>query len=157
GGARSRPRPRAEVEGSAENERMALTIGEFSRVLGGGVVPGSLVLLGGDPGIGKSTLLLQTAIELAASDTVLYVSGEESPGQIKMRAERLRRSADVADSNATREPVSQANGDQPLPDKLLLVTGTNIEAILQHVAAVKPRVLIIDSIQTVYDPGVDSS
>lgn len=154
---RSQPRPLAEIEGGAENQRMALSIGEFGRVLGGGVVPGSLVLLGGDPGIGKSTLLLQTAIELAASDTVLYVSGEESPGQIKMRAERLRRSADVADSNATREPVSQANGDQPLPDKLLLVTETNIEAILQHVAAVKPRVLIIDSIQTVYDPGVDSS
>ncbi|MCW5878141.1 MAG: DNA repair protein RadA [Anaerolineales bacterium] len=156
-GGGSQPRPLAEIEGGAENQRMALSIGEFGRVLGGGVVPGSLVLLGGDPGIGKSTLLLQTAIELAASDTVLYVSGEESPGQIKMRAERLRRSAGVADSNATREPMNQANGDQPLPDKLLLVTETNIEAILQHVAAVKPRVLIIDSIQTVYDPAVDSS
>src|SRR5690606_2139504 len=98
--------------GNAENERMALSIGEFGRVLGGGVVPGSLVLLGGDPGIGKSTLLLQTAMELAASDTVLYVSGEESPGQIRMRAERLR----------------ETNHTAPLPDKMLLVTETNIEA-----------------------------
>ncbi len=158
GATRSQPRPLAEIEGSAENERMALSIGEFGRVLGGGVVPGSLVLLGGDPGIGKSTLLLQTAIELAATDTVLYVSGEESPGQIKMRAERLQRSAGVAIGNSTpSERLQREATAKPLPDALLLVTETNIEAILQHVEAVKPRLLIIDSIQTVYDPGVDSS
>ncbi|MCW5875384.1 MAG: DNA repair protein RadA [Anaerolineales bacterium] len=138
---RAKPQPLAEIEGGAENERLALSIGEFGRVLGGGVVPGSLVLLGGDPGIGKSTLLLQTAIELAPEGRVLYVSGEESPGQIKMRAERLRGSAT----------------ERPLPDGLLLVTETNVEAILAHVETVKPRVLIIDSIQTVYDPAVDSS
>ena len=75
---RSTPRRLGEISGDAE-ERMPLPIGEFARVLGGGVVPGSIVLIGGDPGIGKSTLLLQTALEMANIGTVLYVSREESP------------------------------------------------------------------------------
>lgn len=137
------PKPLTQIPGGAESERMPLSIGEFARVLGGGIVPGSLVLIGGDPGIGKSTLLLQTAMEMAANDRVLYVSGEESPSQIKMRAERLR---------------TPATGSQnPLPDSLLLVTETNLDAILHHVEQIKPRLLIIDSIQTVYDPQIDSS
>jgi DNA repair protein RadA/Sms len=141
GGQHATPRPLAHIEGGAESERLPLSIGEFARVLGGGIVPGSLVLIGGDPGIGKSTLLLQTAIEMAAQGRVLYVSGEESPAQIKMRAARLG--------------PDQANGR--LADALFLVTETNLDAILHHVEAIKPRLLIIDSIQTVYDPAVDSS
>lgn len=139
-GTAPKPRPIAQVEGGGD-ERIPLSIGEFARVLGGGIVPGSLVLVGGDPGIGKSTLMLQTAMEMAASGPVLYVSGEESPGQIKSRAERLQTDTDT----------------RGLPDDLLLVTETNLDAILQHVQTVKPRLLIIDSIQTVYDPALDSS
>jgi DNA repair protein RadA/Sms len=147
GGVLTKPSPIAKVNGGGQ-QRLPLSIGEFARVLGGGVVPGSLVLIGGDPGIGKSTLLLQTAMEMAAAGTVLYVSGEESPAQIKMRAERLRRSVRVADGNSTQED---------LPDDLLLLTETNLEVILQQVSNVKPSILIIDSIQTVYDPAVESS
>ncbi|UYN92450.1 MAG: DNA repair protein RadA [Anaerolineales bacterium] len=141
GASAAAPKPLAHIQGGAESERMPLSIGEFARVLGGGIVPGSLVLIGGDPGIGKSTLLLQTAMEMAAHGRVLYVSGEESPSQIKMRAERLRPS----------------DSQTPLPDSLLLVTETNLDAILHHVESTKPRLLIIDSIQTVYDPQIDSS
>ena len=89
-GAHSAPRRLAEITGDVD-ERMPLSMGEFARVLGGGVVPGSVVLIGGDPGIGKSTLLLQVALEMARSVSVLYVSGEESERQIKMRAMRLLR------------------------------------------------------------------
>ena len=140
-GAKSRPQPLPQVEGGADEDRMPLSIAEFARVLGGGIVPGSLVLIGGDPGIGKSTLLLQTAVELAPIGPVLYVSGEESPSQIKMRADRL----------ASNQPI---NG---LTDSLFIVTETNLESILQHIESIKPRVLIIDSIQTVYDPAIDNS
>lgn len=129
--------------GEDADERLPLPIGEFARVLGGGVVPGSVVLIGGDPGIGKSTLLLQTALEMARHQRVLYVSGEESERQIKMRALRLMRGADG-------EPGE-------LPDDLLLVTETNLEAILEHVGAVKPGLLIVDSIQTTTIPELESS
>ncbi|MFH1186318.1 MAG: AAA family ATPase, partial [Chloroflexota bacterium] len=128
---RSQPRPIAEIGGDAE-DRITLPIAEFARVLGGGIVPGSIVLVGGDPGIGKSTLVLQMAVEMARRQRVLYVSGEESERQIKMRAARL------------------AVGGKELPPELLLVTETNLEVILSHVAEVKPSLLIIDSIQTVY-------
>ncbi len=80
---RSTPRRLAEIGGDVE-ERMLLSIGEFARVLGGGIVPGSVILVGGDPGIGKSTLLLQVALEMAAQTPVLYASGEESERQIKI-------------------------------------------------------------------------
>ncbi len=140
---RSEPRPIAEVGGDAE-DRVHLPIEEFARVLGGGIVVGSIVLIGGDPGIGKSTLMLQMAMEMANSQRVLYVSGEESERQIKMRAVRLT------------NPVG-AQHAAPLPKNLLLVTETNLEVILNHVKDTKPDLLIVDSIQTVYLSNLDSS
>ncbi|MBP7999249.1 MAG: DNA repair protein RadA [Chloroflexi bacterium] len=117
-------------------ERQALPLVEFTRVLGGGIVPGSLVLVGGDPGIGKSTLLLQVAALMAQEHGItLYISGEESARQIKMRADRM---------------------DVKAHD-LFLVTETNLGAILQHIANVKPNLVIIDSIQTTYDEQRESS
>ena len=122
---------------------MHLPIEEFSRVLGGGIVPGSVVLISGDPGIGKSTLMLQTALKMAGEGTVLYTSGEESERQIKMRALRLTR----------KEGQEEAN----LPDNLLLVTETNLNAILDHVRSTAPALLVIDSIQTMYMPELESA
>ena len=107
---------------------------EFNRVLGGGVVPGSLVLIGGDPGIGKSTLLLQVSTQLAKIGTVLYVSGEESAQQIKLRAERL--------------------GD--IDSEFYLYAETNMESIRQEVERLKPDFLIVDSIQTMMSPDITS-
>lgn len=138
----SKPRRLREISGDVE-ERLRLPIEEFSRVLGGGIVPGSIVLIGGDPGIGKSTLTLQMSIEMARQGPVLYVSGEESERQIKMRAVRLLRSEDGT-------PLA-------MPEDLFLVTETNLEAILQHVENIKPRLLIVDSIQTTTMPGMNSS
>src|SRR5215510_3471836 len=134
---RSAPRSIGEVSSDAE-DRINLPIEEFARVLGGGIVPGSIVLVGGDPGIGKSTLMLQMAMEMGSKKRVLYVSGEESERQIKMRAVRL-------------------NNQKELPVNLLLVTETNLEIILNHINEVKPDLLIVDSIQTVYLSQVDSS
>jgi len=149
---RSTPQRIGEISGDAE-ERMPMPIEEFSRVLGGGIVPGSVVLIGGDPGIGKSTLLLQMAIEMASgaktqSCTVLYVSGEESERQIKMRGSRLLSHA--------HEGVGGKAG-QRFPDELFLVTETNLETILEHVQEVKPQLLVVDSIQTTYTPEKESS
>ncbi len=138
----NKPRRLSEITGDAE-ERIPVSIGEFSRVLGGGIVPGSLVLIGGDPGIGKSTLMLQMALEMAETETVLYVSGEESERQIKMRAMRLLR--------------KQENDAADLPDDLFLLTETNMEAILHHVKEVNPGMLIVDSIQTIYLPDMKSA
>ncbi len=134
-GQRSEPKRLFEIEGDPW-ERLPLPMEEFSRVLGGGVVPGSLILIGGEPGMGKSTLLLQaTALLADTAGPALYVSGEESARQIKMRAERL---------GITTE-------------NLYLVTETNLDAILSHVEAVRPQVLVIDSIQTTYSEAVDST
>jgi DNA repair protein RadA/Sms len=109
--------------------RLSTGIGEFDRVLGGGVVPGSLVLLGGEPGIGKSTLLLQAAARMAqAIGPVLYSSGEESEHQIKSRGERL------------------AVGDAPL----YLLAETCLERILEEIARIRPALVIVDSVQTVF-------
>lgn len=142
-GGRSQPRRLTEIEGDAE-ERLAVPIGEFARVLGGGVVQGSIVLVGGDPGIGKSTLMLQMAVGMARERIVLYVSGEESERQIKMRALRLMKESDE-------------NGEPAFPANLLLVTETNLEIIFEHIAQVQPDLLVVDSIQTVYLPGMESS
>jgi DNA repair protein RadA/Sms len=135
----STPRRIADISGDVE-ERLPVPIEEFARVLGGGIVPGSVVLIGGDPGIGKSTLLLQTAIEMARQNRVLYDSGEESERQIKMRAVRLLK-----------------GGELSFPDELFLVTETNLDLILEHVIEVKPELLIVDSIQTTYIPAKESS
>ncbi|MCA9875335.1 MAG: DNA repair protein RadA [Ardenticatenaceae bacterium] len=117
-------------------ERLPMAITEFARVLGGGLVPGSLVLLGGEPGIGKSTLLLEVAALVANQHgAALYVSGEESARQIKMRADRMGIQA----------------------DDLFLVTETNLTGILGHVEKLKPTLLIVDSIQTTYDDGLTST
>jgi DNA repair protein RadA/Sms len=136
---RSSPRPIGEVSGDAE-DRIHLPIGEFARVLGGGIVPGSIVLVSGDPGIGKSTLMLQMAMEMAKTQRVLYVSGEESERQIKMRAARLT-----------------GTGAGSMPEALFLVTETNLEIILNHVREVKADLLVVDSIQTTYLSQLDSS
>jgi len=139
---RSVPRPIGDVSSDTE-DRIKVPIEEFARVLGGGIVPGSIVLVGGDPGIGKSTLMLQMAMEMANVKRVLYVSGEESERQIKMRATRLTSNGDSKET--------------PLPKNLLLVTETNLEIIFNHVNEVKPDLLIVDSIQTVYLSNMDSS
>ncbi|MHB0912804.1 MAG: DNA repair protein RadA [Armatimonadota bacterium] len=128
------PKPISEIV-IGEQHRSGTGIGEFDRVLGGGVVPGSVVLIGGDPGIGKSTLLTQVANNLSAGRRTLYVSGEESPEQIKLRAIRL--------------------GVQS--DGLYLVSETNIEEIEACIDSLKPGAVIIDSIQTVYDPNLESA
>jgi len=140
--ATSMPRPIQDIH-LDEESRIHLNLLEFSRVLGGGLVPGSINLIGGDPGIGKSTLLLQIALDLAKKIRILYVSGEESEQQIKMRADRLHR---------------DENGKSlELPGNLLLVTETNLEAILDHTEDIKPTLLIVDSIQTSYLPHLVSS
>jgi DNA repair protein RadA/Sms len=149
----SKPRRLRDVEGGEES-RLPLPIEEFSRVLGGGVVPGSIVLVGGDPGIGKSTLLLQASWKLAGlSGPVLYVSGEESERQMKMRAVRL---AEGMESRSL-EKGRGAGKPAEYPESLFLVTETRLDAILQHVQSISPRILIIDSIQTVYLPELTSS
>lgn len=138
----STPRRLSEIEGDSE-ERMTLPMTEFARVLGGGIVPGSIVLIGGDPGIGKSTLTLQMTLQMAKGNTVLYVSGEESERQIKMRAMRLLR--------------TEKEGEADLPKQLFLVTETNLAVIFSHVQMVKPSLLVVDSIQTVTLPEMESS
>jgi DNA repair protein RadA/Sms len=137
----SKPKPLPQIDAKAE-DRIHVPIGEFARVLGGGIVPGSIVLIGGDPGIGKSTLLLQMTMGMASKQRVLYVSGEESERQIKMRATRI---AESSGKNA------------PLPEELFLVTETNLGVIMEHVQEVKPTLLIVDSIQTTYIPDMSSS
>ncbi len=116
-----------------EEERRVLKDSELHRVLGGGLVPGSIILLGGDPGIGKSTLLLQLAI----ADTIktLYVSGEESDRQIKMRADRIGR----------------------INDTCFLLTETNLQNIVLHANEIQPEIIIIDSIQTLFSSHIESS
>lgn len=119
-------------------ERLATGIREFDRVLGGGVVPGSLVLLGGTPGIGKSTILLDAGLRYAQQGIkVLYVSGEESEEQTAMRAVRL--------------------GGAKASDNMLIMTATDLDGILAQANALQPRLLIIDSIQTMYNPELQTA
>lgn len=133
-GERSRPMKLDEVE-LEDTPRIETDLDEFNRVLGGGVVPGSLVLIGGDPGIGKSTLLLQVSTQLASRGRVLYVSGEESAAQIKLRAERL--------------------GD--IDTDFYLYAETNMQSIRAEVERLQPNFLIVDSIQTIMTPEISST
>jgi DNA repair protein RadA/Sms len=124
-----------EIE-SQDDVRLSSGVDEFDRVLGGGIVPGTLVLIGGDPGIGKSTLLLQVADKLSATGaTVLYVSGEESERQIKLRGERLGIQA----------------------PNLLLLPETNLENIFREIERLQPGAVIVDSIQTTFSSEIESA
>ena len=127
------PTPINEI-GNAKEQRIILPYEELNRVLGGGLVLGSLTLVGGEPGIGKSTLLLQTALQLAGRK-ILYISGEESQTQIKMRAER----------------IGIHNTD------CFILTETNTQEILKHFKNVQPDIVIVDSIQTLESPYVDAT
>src|SRR5690606_9285206 len=132
--AQSKPVSLEEIK--ADTEQRCLTgIKEFDRVLGGGMVRGSLILVGGDPGIGKSTLLLQVCNTLQTDAKILYISGEESTAQIKLRADRL---------NVKRR-------------SLFIVSASNFEAISSMIEAEKPGLVIIDSIQTMYTDTINSA
>jgi DNA repair protein RadA/Sms len=124
--------PLHEIDADAE-PRIDMNDGELNRVLGGGLVPGSLVLLGGEPGIGKSTLTLQTVLQLQGR-RILYVSGEESARQIKLRADRLG----------------------PKNEGLYVLCETSLETIFQHIEEMQPDLVVIDSIQTVQTETVES-
>lgn len=131
----AKPLPLSQISSSNER-RISTKMKEFDRVLGGGIVDGSLVLIGGDPGIGKSTLLLQLCRNLSQDKTkILYISGEESPQQIKMRAERI--------------------GE--FDDSLELLSETNLDTIRCVIENKKPSIVIIDSIQTMYNESVASA
>ena len=138
GGAVGGAIPLSEIRAEAE-PRIDMRDEELNRVLGGGLVPGSLVLLGGEPGIGKSTLVLQTILRLT-DKKVLYVSGEESARQLKLRADRLA-----------------ANGTVTGEGALLVVCDTLLENIFQHIEAERPDLVVIDSIQTISTETVESS
>jgi len=129
--------PQAITEISTDGyERIPIPLAEFSRVLGGGIVPGSMVLVSGDPGIGKSTLLLQaSALVAQRGDTVLYVSAEESAQQVKLRARRLG----------------------VLPETLYVLSETNLDRTLQHIERMSPALVVVDSIQSVYLEALSSA
>ncbi len=130
----SKPKTISEIE-ITDDERISTGLEEFDRVLGGGIVKGSMVLLGGDPGIGKSTILLQMCKTIKTTSKILYISGEESQKQIKIRAERLN--------------VKNPN--------ILFLAETNMTEIENTISNTKPELIIIDSIQTVYSPEIDST
>jgi len=131
----SKPVKLKEIE-SDEHSRWTADISEFDRVLGGGIVPGTIILIGGEPGIGKSTLLIEVSSNLAKKGKcILYVSGEESPYQIGLRAKRLG--------------IETEN--------FFLLSETSVENIIDVVKNVKPSILIVDSIQTTFDSGIESS
>ena len=131
----AKPQPITEI-GLGEEIRLGTGSQELDRVLGGGIVPGSLVLVGGDPGIGKSTLLLQVANAVSRiNGPVIYASGEESDRQIGMRAQRLG----------------------ALGSQLFVLAETNLGMVEGHLSAIKPRVLIVDSIQTVFREEISSA
>ena len=132
---------------ASEEPRLDMHDQELNRVLGGGLVPGSIVLLGGEPGIGKSTLTLQTILRLA-DRRVLYVSGEESARQIKMRAERLAAGAAAEGGN------DLASGSEASP---LVLCETSLEQIFAHIKEVQPELVVVDSIQTIATEEQESS
>ncbi len=135
GGSRHRAQPKAVNDIEAVDEpRIAMPSQELNRVLGGGLVKGSIVLIGGEPGVGKSTLVLQNLLSIR-SRTILYVSGEESPTQIKLRADRIGRGS----------------------DNLFIVGETSLENIFSHIEEIQPQILVIDSIQTIASEALESS
>ena len=135
-----------------DEPRIDLHDGELNRVLGGGLVPGSIVLLGGEPGIGKSTLTLQTILNIPER-RILYVSGEESAHQLKMRAERLLGHQTPATNTLQPTPDSS----EETLDNLLILCETSLEAIFNEIKEVKPELVIVDSIQTISTEDVESS
>jgi DNA repair protein RadA/Sms len=144
-----------------EQPRWCSGYGELNRVLGGGIVPGSLVLIGGDPGIGKSTLLLQVANGLGNRHRVLYVCAEESGPQVKLRASRLgvcpplmeeeEESADEPKKTEPQPPSEDAEAS------LYIMPETDLEEILKELESLKPNIAVIDSIQTIYFPSLPSA
>lgn len=133
GALKSVPRRVSEIS-TADEPRITMPSDELNRVLGGGLVPGSMVLIGGEPGIGKSTLVLQNILSIR-SRTILYVSGEESATQLKLRADRLGR----------------------VSDNCFIVTETSLESIFQHISDLQPGLLVIDSIQTIASDAIESA
>lgn len=129
----SRPVKVSEIE-TIDEPRIKMPSGELNRVLGGGLVQGSLVLIGGEPGIGKSTLVLQNILSIKTR-RILYVSGEESATQLKMRAERIGR----------------------VSENCYIVTETSLESIMNHVESIEPQLLVVDSIQTIASDDIESS
>lgn len=143
-------RPLALREISSKDEpRIDMCDGELNRVLGGGLVPGSIVLLGGEPGIGKSTLTLQTILNLTGR-RILYVSGEESAHQLKMRAERIMSAGEQAGGISADLEGNKA-------DNCLVLCDTSLESIFKNIQEVNPDIVVIDSIQTISTDSVDSS
>jgi DNA repair protein RadA/Sms len=149
-----------------DDPRIDMQDAELNRVLGGGLVPGSIVLLGGEPGIGKSTLSLQTMLHLPEK-RILYVSGEESAHQLKMRANRLLKSGqwtvDSYDNPASPNSANDSNHNCPLStvnyplENLLILCENSLEAIFDHIKEEQPELVVIDSIQTIMTEDVESS
>ena len=129
-----------------DDPRIDMHDDELNRVLGGGLVPGSIVLLGGEPGIGKSTLSLQTMLRLPEKK-ILYVSGEESAHQLKMRANRLTQ----------HSPAPQGEGSGEGSENFLILCENSLEHIFDHIKEVQPELVVIDSIQTIMTEDVESS
>jgi DNA repair protein RadA/Sms len=188
---KSTTKPRAAVKFSEivdrDQSRFPSGYEEFDRVLGGGIVPGSLVLIGGDPGIGKSTLLLQVAHQLAATNQILYVTGEESGQQVKLRAGRLgvvddedgednkedqlslsnqvaghqvkgsQSKISPAKNNSAKSNPAQDQASLGSPANLYILAETNLEEIIQELEALRPQVAVIDSIQSVYLAALSSA
>ena len=156
------PRPRRSepihAVGDRPLQRLSSGYSELDRVLGGGLVPGSLVLLGGDPGIGKSTLLLQSAQSMAGRHPVLYVSAEESAQQVKLRWRRLVDQLAGGEAPAPAPPAaSAALADGSGPAGLQLLAETDLELVLQELETLRPAVAVIDSIQALHDGELGSA
>ena len=146
---KSSPISMSKIE-TADEPRINMQDGELNRVLGGGLVPGSMTLLGGEPGIGKSTLILQTVMRLKDMK-VLYVSGEESARQLKLRADRLNTNSQLSTANSQLSTVNCQLST------LLVVCEAMIEIVFEHIKAVEPDLVVIDSIQTMATETVESS
>ena len=131
-----------------DEPRINMGDGELNRVLGGGLVPGSMTLLGGEPGIGKSTLILQTVLRLKGMK-VLYVSGEESARQLKLRADRINPNAHTSNAHTSNL--------KPQTSNLFVVCEAMMETVFEHIKAVEPQLVVIDSIQTMATETVESS